>query len=147
MTGELFAVLKYDSILGLDDFRGRRRARRREVPRGTAAPRARPAPPPGRCCTGFSEPARWRLPGRSFDPGSVADYLSGLLIGSEIGAGVEWARHCGVAADRATLIGASALCTRYAVALAEAGVAVEAGPATAAARGLWAIATEAGLVR
>ncbi len=81
------------------------------------------------------------------DTGAAADYLSGLLIGSEIGAGVEWARQCGVAADRATLIGASALCARYAVALADAGVAVEAAPAAAAARGLWAIARQAGLVR
>ena len=51
---------------------------------------------------------------------------------------------CGVAADRATLIGASALCARYAVALADAGVAVEAALLTAAARGLWAIAQASG---
>jgi len=144
MTGEVFAVLKDHSILGRMMAADGAAANDEGFRRGVRA--ARRAGVPGALLHRLFGTRTLALAGK-LETGAVADYLSGLLIGSEIDAGVEWARHCGVAADRATLIGASALCTRYAVALAEAGVAVEAAPAAAAARGLWAIATRAGLVR
>ena len=144
MTGEVFAVLKDHSILGRMMTAEGAAANDEGFRRGVSA--ARHAGVPGALLHRLFGARTLALAGE-LDTASAADYLSGLLIGSEIGAGVEWARQCGVAADRATLIGASALCARYAVALADAGVAVEAAPAAAAARGLWAIARQAGLVR
>ncbi len=144
MTGEVFAVLKDHSILGRMMATEGAAAGDEEFRRGVSA--ARHAGVPGALLHRLFGARTLALAGE-LDTSAVADYLSGLLIGSETGAGVEWARQSGVAVDRATLIGASALCTRYAVALADAGVAVDAAPAAAAARGLWAIATQAGLVR
>ena len=76
----------------------------------------------------------------------VGDYLSGLLVGAEIAAARAWAARN--ASDRAkvTLVGAQALCERYAHALELAGIDATQGPAAAAARGLWRIAQRAGLV-
>ncbi len=145
MTGELFAVLKDHSILG------RMISAEGAVPgdadflRGTAAARE-PGASAGALLHRLFGARTLALAGE-LDPGSVADYLSGLLIGSEIEAGIEWARQLQPAANRVTLIGASALCRRYAVALEGAGIDVDAGPAAAAARGLWAIAAQSGLVR
>jgi 2-dehydro-3-deoxygalactonokinase len=145
MTGELYAVLKDHSILarmmsaehavpGDADFR-----------RGVTAA-LHPGASAGTLLHRLFGARTLALAGE-LDPGSVADYLSGLLIGSEISAGLEWSRQQGAAADRVTLIGACALCRRYAVALADAGIDVDAGPPAAAARGLWAIATQSGLMR
>jgi 2-dehydro-3-deoxygalactonokinase len=145
MTGEIFAVLKDHSILG------------RMIPAAIEAHSA----------AAFSRGARDALaagnaPGALlhqlfgartlalFDeigPNEVADYLSGLLIGSEIGAGREWAARNGVAPDAVTLVGAPALCDRYATALRDAGIGATMGPRDAAARGLWRIAQRAGFLR
>jgi 2-dehydro-3-deoxygalactonokinase len=77
----------------------------------------------------------------------AGDYLSGLLIGSEVAAGREWAGRHGAALDSAVLIGARPLCNRYSTALREAGLEARIAPDDAAARGLWRVATVAGLVR
>jgi len=52
-------------------------------------------------------------------PADISDYLSGLLIGAEIG---EALQEFGQTDQHVTLIGPPALCGRYAVALREAGV-------------------------
>ena len=144
MTGEVYAVLRQHSILGrmipADDSASDGEAFRR----GIAAARI---PGPSGALLHRLFGARTRALAGELAVGSVADYLSGLLIGSEIVAGLDWARQTGLEADRATLIGAAALCARYAVALADAGLGVAVAPPAAAARGLWAIATQAGLLR
>jgi 2-dehydro-3-deoxygalactonokinase len=142
MTGEIFAVLKTHSILGRmipatpagsdDDFL-------RGVASGT---RAGAGSLLHRLFGVRTLPLAGELAAES-----ISDYLSGLLIGDEIGAGVAWARGHGVASDRITLIGADALCRRYAVALAGSGIAAGTAPADAAARGLWAIAQASGWMR
>jgi 2-dehydro-3-deoxygalactonokinase len=79
-------------------------------------------------------------------PQDTADYLSGLLIGTEIVAGCAWARGHGVAPSSVLLLGSRALCERYSAALGAAGVDAETGSDDAAARGLWRIAKASGLV-
>lgn len=74
----------------------------------------------------------------------VPDWLSGVLIGHEIGAARQWARDRHVDATRVRVIGSDALVARYSAALARAGIAAEAGPSDAAVRGLIRIATRAG---
>jgi len=66
-------------------------------------------------------------------PQETGDYLSGLLIGSEVAAGRDWARGRGLAAASILLVGSRALCERYSA-------------ADAAARGLWRIAKAAAIV-
>jgi 2-dehydro-3-deoxygalactonokinase len=145
MTGEVFAVLKDHSILGRMISAERGEIGDADFLRGASAARD-PGTSVGTLLHRLFG-ARTLVLAGELDPGSVADYLSGLLIGSEITAGIEWARQQQVAADRVTLVGASALCRRYAVALASAGIGFDSGPAEAAARGLWAIARQSGLVR
>ena len=76
------------------------------------------------------------------DAGALPSYLSGLLIGSEIGGALEMAPP----ADKVVILGNAALTLRYAEALALADVATAIGPADCAARGLWRIAGAAGLL-
>jgi 2-dehydro-3-deoxygalactonokinase len=145
MTGEVYAVLKSHSILG------------RMIAPGEPPPVAG-AFARGVRCTLAQAHGRGALLHHLFGartlalfdevaPADVADYLSGLLIGSEIAAGRDWAIDRGIAAVRATLIGAPALCDRYSAALAEAGIAAVAGPRDAAAHGLWKIARRAGRIQ
>lgn len=79
-------------------------------------------------------------------PGAVGDYLSGLLLGAEVAAGRRWLERHAVAGTAVTLIGEAALCERYTRSLALAGLDATLGPGDAAARGLWRIATDAGMV-
>ena len=76
----------------------------------------------------------------------VADWLSGLLIGREVGAARAWAQRAGVDASHVRVIGADALADRYELALADAGIVAARGIADAAAHGLWRIAVHAGIV-
>ena len=139
MTGELYAVLREHSILGRLMAQGAfepaayargvdagLRARGGELPHALFAARTLPL---------FGD----------LTPSGAADYLSGLLIGSEIAHGRAWA-----AARSAPvvpwLVGDPALCMRYEAAFAHAGMATRAGPADASARGLWRFARLAGLV-
>ncbi len=83
-------------------------------------------------------------------PEALPDYLSGILIGIEVGAAgtaPSSQNHSTAASDPITLIGAAELCERYRRALVIAN-----RPATLAAgdvltRGLWRIALAAGLIR
>lgn len=147
LTGELYAVLKDHSILGrmmppgADAGEDGALAYDRGLRRGLAA---------GAADAGLLHDlfgTRTLALVGNLAAAATADYLSGLLIGNEIRAGRAWAARHGVDAGRATLVGAAALSARYARALAQAGTASVAGPADAAARGLWQIACRAGLVR
>jgi 2-dehydro-3-deoxygalactonokinase len=147
LTGELYAVLKDHSILG------------RMMPPGTAVDEA--------ATPAFDRGLRRGLASGAAGPGLLhdlfgtrtlalfgdlapeasPDYLSGLIVGNEIRAGRAWAARHGPDGSRATLVGAPALCARYARAFAQDGATAHPGPADAAARGLWHIARGAGLVR
>ena len=75
-------------------------------------------------------------------PAGLPDYLSGILIGAEIGS----AMIDGKPDQGITLIGDDALCTRYALALDGAGIAVRQAPEGTTTRGQWRVAVAAGLV-
>jgi len=76
------------------------------------------------------------------------DYLSGLLIGHELCglAALLESRGAALAGEAPRLIGSAALCERYRLALTEFGCARARLVQAAAERGLWRIATQAGLV-
>jgi 2-dehydro-3-deoxygalactonokinase len=73
---------------------------------------------------------------------ALPSYLSGLLIGSEIGGALKPNPHAGTI----TILGNAALTGRYTEAFAIAGVNTLAGAPDCAAVGLWRIAVAAGLV-
>ncbi|HEY5862880.1 MAG TPA: 2-dehydro-3-deoxygalactonokinase [Casimicrobiaceae bacterium] len=139
MTGELFATLLEHSILG------------RMAERGAAA----------------SPDAFARGVRRGLDDGGlahdifgartlalvgelanrdVADWLSGLLIGREIRDARAWADATRTVDTRVRIIGSDVLAERYATALAMAQMKADRGAPDAAARGLWRIAGQAGLL-
>jgi 2-dehydro-3-deoxygalactonokinase len=74
-------------------------------------------------------------------PHELPDFLSGLLIGAEIGS-ARWADP----APAVTLLGDDALCERYERALQQAGTAVRRAPHDSTIRGQWRVAVAAGLV-
>ena len=79
-------------------------------------------------------------------PDEVAEWLSGLLVGREIRDARRWAeRACGEV-SRVLVVGSDALAGRYLRAFARAGIEAVAGPADAAAAGLYRIACAAGRV-
>jgi 2-dehydro-3-deoxygalactonokinase len=139
MTGELYAVLIDHSILGrLAAPGGDEEAFARGVLhslRGTAA------------LTHDLFSARTLALTERLAPSGVGDYLSGLLLGTEIAAARRWLERMRLAATRVTLVGAQALVHKYRAALAIAGIDADIGAEDAAARGLWRIARHAGLLR
>ncbi len=80
-----------------------------------------------------------------FQPSELSDYLSGLLIGSEIKAGIQ---RCPPRAAPASIsvVGSAALTQRYVTAFAAFGLAAHEIPGDAVFRGLLAIARQAGLI-
>jgi 2-dehydro-3-deoxygalactonokinase len=137
MTGELFALLRQHSILAAD------RSRPGDDPeafeRGVLAARASAAE--GAFARLFS--ARALVLDKALPAASVADYISGLLIGEEWRSALAGGRFNG--SQPVQLIGATALCARYRRAARHFGVAIGAHIEHAAAHGLWHIADLAGL--
>lgn len=134
LTGELYALLVQHSILG----------------RLMAPGAARPAALADGVRLGLAEHAHLthlvfaaRTAGlmgtRQAD--ELPDFLSGLLIGAEVGS----ARQRGTPAS-VTLLGEDALCERYVQALQLTGIDTRAAPAEATTRGQWRLAVAAGLV-
>lgn len=76
----------------------------------------------------------------------VDDWLSGVLIGAEVRAALAWSDDERVQATRVRIIGDDQLTSRYATALAHAGIATDRADRHAAAHGLWRIAGQAGLL-
>jgi len=138
MTGELFAVLREHSILGRLIAAGADSA---ALERGVAWSLRENA-----ALTHDLFSARTLPLTGALAPSSVADYLSGLLLGAEIVAARRWMAQHAAADTAVTLVGDAALCERYAVALHLARFDARIGDATASARGLWQIALHAGLV-
>jgi len=136
LTGELYAVLMEHSILG------------RMAVAGSATPS--PAFESGVDHGFTSEAITHDLFGArtlalmgALAPEEISDWLSGLLIGAEINA----ARgRLGNVRDPVRVIGGDALTLRYERAFACAGLNFERGVPDAAARGLWRIAKQAGLI-
>ena len=139
MTGELFAVLSKHSILGRLMAPGNSDAA--AFAQGINAIMENPDNRYGRLFSARTLPLFDQL-----DTQGVADYLSGLLIGSEI---VEARRAISdqFHDNSMVLIGAEALVERYRSALSLMGFKPEIGESDAAALGLWRIAEKAGLVR
>jgi 2-dehydro-3-deoxygalactonokinase len=138
MTGELYGLLLQHSILGaqLPESSGDEQAFRRGVVT------ARESDAAGALSRVFS--ARTLMLDGVLPPASVADYLSGLLIGDELRMALAagWL-------DPPTpvqMVGEGALCERYLQAAAVFGIHIESAPDNTTAHGLWRIATEAGLV-
>ncbi len=141
MTGELYALLRAHSVLS--------RAMAGTAPadgdaaafdRGVAAARAAEGADLARLLFGvralglFGELA----------PAAAPDYLSGLLIGAEVLAGLR-ALPATPADGPVALVGEAALCERYARALAGCGRSAHRCDDALAARGLWRLAQAAGL--
>lgn len=77
----------------------------------------------------------------SIEPEGLPEYLSGILIGAEIGG----ATHRSVP-QQVTLLGEDSLCRRYETALALAGIETVRAAGDATTRGQWRVAVQAGLV-
>lgn len=138
MTGELFALLRGHSILGAGLPDGGDDAE--AFARGVAA--AKSAGPAGGLSRLFS--ARALMLDGALAPASVANFLSGLLIGDEL----RMALAAGWAVPDAPvqLIGEDALCARYLQAAPAFGVALEPASGAIVASGLWQVAATAGLL-
>jgi 2-dehydro-3-deoxygalactonokinase len=137
MTGELFAVLRQHSVLGrLMPAAGSSGAfDTAAFLKGLDAARADGA-------LGLTHQLfavrTLGLTGKLPDTG-LADYLSGLLIGHELHAGLAWRAAHGLTHAPLALIGEPGLCQRYAHALEHCGQAAEVLSNTAPA-GLWCLA-------
>lgn len=78
-------------------------------------------------------------------PEALADYLSGVLIGHELRAGLAWRAQSGLIGAPLALVGEPRLCSRYQEALARFGHPADAVLDNVAPAGLLAIARAAGL--
>ncbi|MGY4827157.1 2-dehydro-3-deoxygalactonokinase [Sphaerotilaceae bacterium SBD11-9] len=140
MTGELFELLGEHSLL----------ARSMTSPQidatGFALGLAQARAPGGLLEKLFALRARWLL--GDLQPHQQRGYLSGLLLGTELGdALAALAREAGATAPRrADLIASPALAEVYGPLLQDAGIDVHLADESAAARGLQRIARRAGLV-
>jgi 2-dehydro-3-deoxygalactonokinase len=138
MTGEVFAALCEHTILG-------RTMRRTATPdhrafdRGVEVARS-PQGRAGVLSTMFSTRALGLIGALAAE--AQADYLSGVLIGHEIAALAQLGEHL----DPIVLVGSDDLCQRYQRALSAFGHAPPVIAAGATERGLWRIASSAGLV-
>ena len=140
MTGELYGVLLSHSILG------RMRAATPEGDSGAAFLRGVDR---GLAADGITHAifgARTLVLAGEMTGSEVGDWLSGVLIGAEIRAALAWAREERTGTARVRIIGDDHLAARYENALARGGVATDMADRHAAARGLWRIATQAGLL-
>jgi 2-dehydro-3-deoxygalactonokinase len=142
MTGELFAVLLDHSILGRMADAGTPNAVAADAAFGSGLDRGLGE---GALAHNLFGARTLALAGE-LEPDRIRSWLSGMLIGHEIAGARDWASNHGTDASRVRVIGSAALVERYSAALARAGIVAEAGDANAAARGLWRIAAQAGLV-
>lgn len=140
MTGELYAVLLAHSILG------RMSERKTVEAAGSAFTRGVERGLRNADTSHAIFGARTLSLAGELEANDVDDWLSGVLIGAEIRAALAWAREVGIDGARVRIIGDDRLASRYRTALAHAGVATEQADRHAAARGLWRIATQAGLL-
>jgi 2-dehydro-3-deoxygalactonokinase len=140
MTGEIWHVMRTHSILGKlavdPDAASAGPGFERGVARGLG---------PGNLAHDVFGARTLALMGE-LEGGEVGDWLSGLMIGREVRNARTWAHRHGYDGGRVRLIGADALCDRYAAALEQAEVIVERAASGAAAHGIFRIAVQAGIV-
>ncbi len=141
VTGELFAALRDHTVLGAFAHAAPAKAPGKAfalgVERGAAAVDGK-----GKSgLLGLMFGARTLPLMGKLEPDDSGEYLSGLLIGAEIGEGLRL--HPGEAPH---LAGAEALVRRYIAAFEALGVAARSAPPRAAARGLFRIARDGGLL-
>jgi 2-dehydro-3-deoxygalactonokinase len=138
MTGELFALLRGHSVLGAGLPEGG--SDEEAFARGVAAAKASGSA--GGLSRLFS--ARALMLEGALAPASVADFLSGLLIGDEL----RMALAAGWAAPGTPvqLVGEDALCARYLQAAPAFGVTLQPTSGAVVAAGLWQVAATAGLL-
>ena len=143
MTGEVFAALRAQTILGRtmvtsDTFHEAAFVRGLQVARTAAGAK-------GVLSTIFStrtQGLEGQLPGEQ-----QADYLSGLLIGHEVAAAcAQVAQRAEVATQPFWLIGSDALCARYTLALQTYGATQIRTLPQATEQGLWHLAVARGIV-
>ena len=137
MTGELYSVLMTHSILGRA---GRGAADSAAIANAAFVRGVRYARYANRDSASLIFSARARVLLGEISADDVAEYLSGVLIGSEVRDGLAHG------AAPAALIGDRSLCARYAAALGEFDVDDVVVIDGSAARGLWQIALAAALV-
>lgn len=135
-TGELYAVLTKHSILG-------RMAEQASPSPAAAFDRGVNRGLASEAITHDLFGARTLALTGSLQAREIGDWLSGLLIGAEIGAARPWLQE---QRHPVRIVGGAALTERYERALHLAGIVSERGSADAAARGLWRIAKQAGLI-
>jgi 2-dehydro-3-deoxygalactonokinase len=140
MTGELYAVLREHSILGrlFSAEPPDPAASERAFTQGLEAARESPAELSHQLFAVRTLGLTKRLPGSA-----LPDYLSGLLIGHELVAGLAASRTARETGAALALVGDSALCERYARALKAFDVAVHTQLENTAPRGLWELARAA----
>jgi len=138
MTGEVFAALSAHTILGRT-MRPPATPDDQAFDRGVAVARS-PQGRAGVLSTMFSTRTLGLVGALTAE--AQADYLSGLLIGHEL-AGLE---QLGARLEPVVLVGSEDLCRRYRRALAVFGHAAAAIAPDATERGLWRVASAAGLV-
>lgn len=138
MTGELFELLARHGILGRLMTGGG--VLPGPFADGLARAAAGAGGPPGRLLHDLFSARTLALFG-DLSGEAVAGYLSGLLIGAEVGAAL-----AGRPAEAVTVVAGGDLADLYARALRSVGVAVEVADADAAAQGLHALAAAAGLL-
>lgn len=134
MTGELYALLTQHGILGrLMQFGHERpEAFAQGVTLGLAEHAS---------ATHAIFAARTAGLMKRIEPEGLPDFLSGILIGIEIGGAL---RRSPV--QHVSLLGDDTLCRRYEAALALAGIATARAPGDATTRGQWRVAVHAGLL-
>jgi len=141
MTGELFAVLRTHSVLG-----------RLMGDSGAFAEHAFAAGVDAARDFGHLGMSHQIFAARSLGvtgraPASdLADYLSGLLVGHELRAGLQWRAEAGLAQAPLALVGSQVLCQRYALALQRFQVTAALLDNTAPA-GLYHLARAAGMIK
>lgn len=143
LTGELFAVLSKHSILGRlmpAESEGKKDTNAAAFELGLTTARNSA---PGDFTHQIFGTRTLGLTGR-VPPAGLADYLSGLLIGHELVSGMAGAGD--LAAVPLVMIGAPALCERYARSLKVFGKTADAVLDNTAPTGLWNLALAAGLV-
>lgn len=141
MTGELFAVLRKHSVLGrlMQDEAA---ADQGAFLQGVDAARDHGALGlPHQLFAARSLGVTQQLPASA-----LADYLSGLVIGHELRAGLQWRADAGLAAAPLALVGAPQLCARYVAALQRFGQRASLVLDNTAPTGLLALARAAGLL-
>ena len=138
MTGELYAVLREHSILG--------RLLTNDSDPDALARGVGTSLRDGAALSHDLFSARTLALTGALAPAGVGDYLSGLLLGAEIAAARKWLVQHRLDAATVTLVGDARLCERYQHAMRLAGIDAVFGPGDAAARGLFRIATHAGML-